>query len=307
MSGSDGTMGWATRRFAWDGFSFEVPEDWNLSVYRFERGVSSLRMEDDASICLEMEWMRPARPMDIAAIRKRYAKSAHELNTLAERTVALEGLPEGWACVQHQMPGKRSLIVAYWPAPRSRFFCVLRLHFGAIGPRKPARVARVLAESFQLHENGLVPWECFDVALRVSRRFRLVHTALEAGRKLLVFEWRLRRLYLWQFSLADLLLKGRDVAAWAVEFLEQQKGIHGVKFAADPHGGITCRRDRRYPIGHFEEIGRWCFRYQAECRHRPERNTVELLLYHYRSEADLNAQVESIGRSDALLPLCFAA
>ena len=297
----------STRRFAWDGFSFDAPSTWDLAHYTFDRRTAGLRMEDETAVRLDLEWMRPPVPMDAARVRQRYAKVTAEWSGLAETVVSIEGLPEGWIAVHYLLPGGRSLVVAYWPAPRTRFFCALRLHFGPVGRRKPVRIAKDLIGSFVLHETDSVPWVFYDVSLHIHRRFRLVRSSLQAGQKLMVFEWRLRQLYLWQFSLAHLLLKGRAPEAWAAEFLGHLKEARAATFSAGPHGRIESARKRRYPIGRYEEIGRWCFHYQAECRHVADQNMLQLLLFNFRSESDRATLGGRRGQGDDLLSQCFAA
>ena len=57
-----------------------------------------------------------------------------------------------------------------------------------------------------------------------------------------------------------------------------------IGFTAD---GVATEKRRRYLLGHHEEIGRWCFRYQVTCRHVPERNIILLTVFNYRRKVDL--------------------
>ena len=53
-----------THTFSWDGFSFDTPEDWDMSQYCFGKDISSVQMEDATSVKLEFEWTRPRQSVD---------------------------------------------------------------------------------------------------------------------------------------------------------------------------------------------------------------------------------------------------
>jgi len=117
----------------------------------------------------------------------------------------------------------------------------------------------------------------------------LLATSFQAGRQLMIFEWRRRRLLLWFFSLADLLLKNRMPEDWCAEFLNGFKGIQGPAFRAGAEPGVlSVRRRRRYPLGHGEEIARWCFRYQARCVPLAAQNQLVLWVFQHRAVTDLD-------------------
>ncbi|NQT93053.1 MAG: hypothetical protein HQ559_09845 [Lentisphaerae bacterium] len=274
-------------RFAWDGFSFEVPDDWHLAQYHFGTAEASAEMQDDDAARLQIEWLWPKGRVSAERLKKRYLGASTELDKVAEDTAALPDLPADWTGFVYTMPSKRRLVAAYWLAPERDFVVMLRLHFDRGGPQRPARVLGRLAETFTLHRGDRIPWEFYDVSFELGRRFRLVATQLEAGRKLMVFQWRLRKLYLWQFSLADMVLKGREPAEWAAAFVNDYKPIRGPVFAARPGGRIVATRGGAYRFGYYDEVGRMCFRYRAVCRHVRESNTIRLMVFNYRGEYDL--------------------
>jgi hypothetical protein len=55
----------------------------------------------------------------------------------------------------------------------------------------------------------------------------------------------------------------------------------------------VARRGRAYPLGHFDEVGRWCFRYAIHARRDAERNTIALAMLNYRHPSDLAMIVPS--------------
>lgn len=276
------------RELAWDGVSFVTPPDWDLSAYDFANRVTGVTMEDDCSVRLEAEWTRPRERIQIERVRERYAKVAGQLRLAAASAESIPGLPPGWDGQLYAMPDRRHLAAAFYLAPGNRLFACFRLHFESASRREPPRVLRRLAESFRIHDGPAVPWALFDVSFRLRPEWRLAGTTLVAGRKVLVFEWRLRRLHLCFFPLADVVLRDRSLEDWVVEFLNRHyRAIRGPTFARGLAGGIVARRSRAYPLGHFEEVGRWCFRYAVHARRDPGRNAIALAVFNYRSPSDL--------------------
>ena len=85
-----------THRFAWDGFSFEVPADWNLSGYKLERRMGSVQMQDDVGVRLEMEWLREAgavRPGRVSRMQEHASRSMAEAGATSQ---VLDPMPPGW-------------------------------------------------------------------------------------------------------------------------------------------------------------------------------------------------------------------
>lgn len=273
--------------FAWDGFAFEVPLDWNLSFYDFTPKFSSVRMEDDISIRLQAEWCRPSNPVAMDRIQDRYHKMAQQVERLATQKKEIPDLPPGWSAHVYRMPDDRQLATCFWLGSDGRFFIFFRLHIEQSGSGYARAVIALLTRTFRLTGPGLRPWSVYDMGFELDSGFALQRTTFEAGRKLMVFEWRLRQLYIWRFSLADHVLQGRELAAWSVDFLNRYKGIRGPQFLVAGDGNIGVRKRTRYPLGHYDEISRMCFRYRAGCRLLPEENAMVLTVFNYRKASDL--------------------
>ena len=186
------------------------------------------------------------------------------------------------------------MLTAYFLGPRSALFSFFRVHFGPDDKESDKEMLKLITTSFRIHREGVIPWALYDVSFELPSDFRLVNTSLQAGRKLLIFHWRLRRLYLWYFSLADILLKERRLEEWAAAFLNSYKGIKGPTFAPGADGEIRVKRSWRRRLGHFEEIGRLCFRYHVRAIRDPEKNRVILLVFNYRKARDLEKIPESL-------------
>ncbi len=277
----------AARTFAWDGVSFLVPGGWHLAGYSFGKNVTRVQLEDDYALRLEAEWTRPRRPPDLRKVESRFSRASKRLVRAAKRTDRLDDVLPGGPAFLYTMPDGAKLLTAFLSASESTLSCFLRIHFQPDDRETPRAVLSLIATGFRAHVGATVPWSLYDISIELPSDFRLVSTSLQAGRKLLVFQWRLRRFYIWHFSLANILLRDRTLEEWAAEFLNSFKGIRGPTFIPGANGTVLARRRWPYVVGHFEEIGRWCFRYQAKCVHDPKRNRVILWAYNYRRPEDV--------------------
>jgi len=272
-------------RFAWDGVSFDVPESWNLSHYTHDKQQRRIEMEDDFSHRLDVEWIFSSVKLNPAAIEQRYLKSAKALTKSAKESKALSNMPKGWAAFLYSFGDGRKLITAWWLVPEHKFFVFVMLHFERDSKEKPEALLRAIAQSFTLHTSGLVPWRCYDIAFQVPRSLKLEKTEFLAGRKMFLFQWRGRRLHLWFFSLADLLLKKRSLEEWAAEFLSGQPGLRGPKYVV---AGSEIRAERKpWRPFHADQIGSLCFRYKCGVKHNPERNQIVIWAFHHRRASDM--------------------
>ena len=282
-------------QFAWDGFEFSVPSDWNLSFYDFSHPATRVvRLEDDVGIRLQMEWCRPKAAVGLDRVQTRFAEMSSQVETMAESHAAVEGLPAGWTGLIYVMPDKRRLAVAFWLAPAGRFFAFFRLHFDGEGSRQAGQVLRRLADSFRLQNGPLFTWRCYDLGVEIPADFRLAATSFQAGRKFMNFEWNFRRFFFWQFSLADhVLARNPDLNQWAADFLNHCKFIRGPRFFKEGDR-LQNRRRAQYPLGHYDEIGRLCFQWWVRVWHDVPGNWIRLAVFNYRQPTDMDRLALSV-------------
>jgi hypothetical protein len=273
--------------FAWDGISFDVPETWNLSDYRIRPKGSHLEMEDDYYLRLHLEWIRPQQNIKPSIIEKKWVKVGRMLIEDGAQVAVIEDVPANWSTVMYSLPDNEHLVCAYYLLPDKHFFCFSQVHFYEASKREPRRVIKKMISSFKLHNDKIRPWQVYDVGFNLNSDFHLVNTSLQAGQKLLVFEWRLRRLYLCFISLADVILKNKSPASWSADFLNKSRILNVPKFLVDQNNSVIATRKGRYPLGHFEEIGRMCFKYYVDYIHLPKQNQLVLLVFNYRKKTDL--------------------
>ena len=272
--------------FAWNGILFQPPPRWELASQRLRKGVTCISMEDENARRLELEWLRPKNPPAAEQARIRFDHLTRDLAGAALDFHEIPGLPGGWNAFRYAMPERGTLILAYFtPEQPGDPMGFLRLHFDARCREAPTETLRALVRSFRVQRGPLRLWCFYDVSFRLDPAFHLIATSLQAGRKMLLFERGLRRLFLWHFSLADLILEKQSAAAWCAEFLAGFRPLRALRFQADG-GRLVAVRKRLHLFGHYEEIGRWCFRYVIGCRHLPAKNQIALWVYHCRSRRD---------------------
>jgi hypothetical protein len=291
------------RRLAWNGLSFGVPANWELGMYQFlRRKVTRIELEDEYAVRLEGEWVRGSKTFDLKRIMKRYEEASKPLTLKSDEQQAVTGLLDGWHATRfmYRETGpsagggalqvvSHELVTAFYLCPKSFLFCFFILHFMPGDKEDPVMVIRQLAASFQDHAaEPRTPWHLFDLAFTLPREFALEKAVFDIGAKLMVYQWRRRRYYLWHFSCADVFLKnGETPAEWACGYLNGCQLFKAAVFVPDGQGGITWRRRRPFFLGHREEIARFCFRYQIGCRLVESENKLVVSVFHHRREEDL--------------------
>lgn len=283
--------------FAWEGFSCDVPADWNLAEYKVVDGVSYARFHDDFSRRLDFEWINARRRIKMEVIRRRYDKIASAMSAAGAQAENIDDLPCGWSACLYSMPDGKRLLAAFRLVPESNFFCLLKIHFENASKREADRIVRRIAGTFRIYEHGLAPWAVYDVAFQLRKDFRLAATSFQAGRKMLVFEWRLRRLYLMFFSLADILLQNQTMEKWCAGYLNGFKAVAGVKFAEGREGEIIALHNWWRFFGNVEPVVRGCLRYKAWCRLIPEKNQIFLGVFNFSRQKDLAFLADSLEAS----------
>lgn len=202
---------------------------------------------------------------------------------------AIEGMPPGWLASLYSMPEKRFMAAALADLHNRSFSCRVRMHFERTGRRAPVEAMRSLADGFRLHDSGRAPWEVFDSAFECAAAFKLVRTAFQAGSRLFVLEWRMRRLFIWFFSLAGQALKDKVLENWCAEYLNHARCFPARRFAPGEGGLLRTEHKRAFPLGHIDEIARRCFSYESGCRLLPEANQIVLYVFNYRRREDVAA------------------
>jgi hypothetical protein len=277
-----------TRTFAWDTVSFDLPGNWDLAEYRIHQRATHVEFEDEFAVRMRGEWVRPEQRASIEKIRERFSKESDRLGKEATASDSVSVQEVGWTAVRHTMPDDVRVVNAFYLGVDTGIFATFQIYFHPQDAESSADITRELANTFRVRNDEARRWKVYDVDLELPADFRLLSTAFNAGRKEFLFHWRLRKLFVWYCSPAEFILRDdREPVEWATEFLTNMGNIKGPTISSEDDR-IVCRRARRYVLGHFEEIGRACFKYVAGVSHDPAANQLRVWLYNYRRASDLD-------------------
>lgn len=293
----------ATRRIAWDGVSLQVPANWELARYHYERDrVVQLALEDEYAVRMEIEWIQPRSRRDVTRMMTRYQQSSRKLTSRATTTEPVDRLNAGWGAAvytfhESTVGGEsralrdvaHAMVTASFICPDETLICFLKIHFLPGDHESPSDLLRTVSDSFCYYrEKPTIAWSLYDIEFELPRHFVLERTHFDIGAKLMVFRWKHCRLHLWHFSCADMFLKSdTTVQAWVTGYLNSFGRIKGPVFALRDDGEIIWRRRLRYGLAHRDEASRWCRDYHIGYRRDTARNQLVVWVYNFRRADDL--------------------
>lgn len=288
------------RRIAWDRVSFCVPEEWELTSYRWpDKGQTRIELEDDCHVCLTGEWQWSDNPKVMKEFLKGLEARNGKLSQRADHKVAVEGLSGNWsAFVYHfnrTVPNddKSEMTVdkqqvfdaTYTTKDFAASFQIRRSDGFRLSLEE---MGQAFVKDFQLHTGATVPWELFDVAIDMPKEFILANAQIGIGSKELTFEREKRTFKLWFLSCADVLLNDADsLEKWCCGFLNSQAKIRSMVFKPTTTGGVVAKRRFPMMISHMRDLSSWCFKWKVSIAHDKERNRIVIWVYHYRKKDDL--------------------
>ncbi len=292
------------KRIAWDGVSFLIPWNWELAIYKgLKKGVTRIEIEDEYSVRMEAEWVRPKRKLHMDNILERYETKSKKLTKRADRKKEIPKLPKGWHATQYWLsetvPRKGpkggmkvqryGLVTAFYLCPESSLFCFVLIHFLAEDKESPRKITKLVSSEFKHHDDTeLVPWELFDIEFELPKKFYLETTLFDIGYKLMVFRWRMRHFFLWHFSCTDMFLKDDVVIEeWLAAHINDSRGLPGGKFMVSDDKRIVRKRYFRHVFGHRDELSRMCFKYTARFKVDEEKKQLIAWVFHHRKQTDL--------------------
>lgn len=211
---------------AWGGVRFAVPTNWTPGRI----GPRHLLLESEAGPAMEIKWGpvrgRFSRRGQLRRIARQVSRNAavfreRPLNAEWRRALgSVEASGFEWNGKGQGAIGALLFCSVCRTASLMQFF-----HCGG-GAAIEERASRVLA-SFQDHrEDGRSVWALYDISAILPGHFRRESHRFEAGRFVLEFRGRRCRLTLYRWAPAGVLLKGKDLGAFA----EAAAGGLGIEF-----------------------------------------------------------------------------
>ncbi|MDA0837386.1 MAG: hypothetical protein O3B01_13825 [Planctomycetota bacterium] len=274
--------------FSWDGVTFEVPTTWNLSVYKFIKKLTRVEFEDDYTIRLEAEWVRPKGELDVEKVQRRYKLQSQKLTKDAERVESLQDLPPGWVASKYSLAEEQQLVTAIFMEPDSRLFAFFIVYFEPEDKESPEAVIRTICETFVIQEGEIRRWQLYDIDLSTPIDFQLAGTDFQTGLKKMTFSWERRRFMIAFVNLADMVLRKHSKEEWLVRFLNSSRFARSGYFYLK-EAGIEFRRRKRHKFGHIEELLRRCTLYKWGCMYDARMNLLIPWVVNYRKPSDMES------------------
>jgi hypothetical protein len=208
-----GVTDWKT--IAWNGVRFAVPGDWEPARV----GRRHLVLESDPGPVMEIKWSTPRgrfsarRPLRALSGRVGRTGAVFQKTELAEtwRAAAAGYEAEGfqWEAGRERAAG----VLLHCPTCRTVSLIQFLERSGA---GSIARTAPRILASFRDHrDDGRVAWALYDIATLLPGHFALGRQRFEAGRFVLEFKGGGRRLALYRWAPAEVLLRNRSLADFA--------------------------------------------------------------------------------------------
>jgi hypothetical protein len=261
-----GAGGWKT--IAWNGVHFEIPGDWEPARV----GRRHLLLAAEPGPAMEIKW---------AAVKGRFS-GPRQLRALGGR-VGRQGvvfretaMPEPWRAATRGFDARGF----QWDAGSERargslLYCpVCRTASLIQFLERPAAeialgdAARILASFRDHRSDDRVAWALYDTVALLPRRFALERHRFEAGRFVVGFKGPGRRLTIYRWAPADMLLQGLSLADFAraaagdaaapLTFRPTANGAHAAVEAADPPpAGPVGRLRLRLGMAWFRRLHLW--------------------------------------------------
>jgi hypothetical protein len=177
------------------------------------------------------------------------------------------------------------------------FFLPEAFVYGVIGSVAGYLVGQLLATALKVRDKLPMRRWAFHasvaagilIAFELPPDFLLENTCFDIGANLMIFRWRLRRLYLWHFSCAAAFLTDgtpAGVSRWLAAYFNDARMLRGGHFFLQPDVRIGWRRLRRHLFAHRDQFARWRFKYGTRYRLDPAKNQLVAWVFNHRRPGD---------------------
>lgn len=205
--------GWKT--IAWGGVQFAVPTEWEPGRI----GLRYLLLESEFGPVMEVKWEPSGRRFSRRRHLRRLARQVGRKGAIFRE----RALPADWRRSLGPVEGigfewknkEQSAVGALLFCSVCRTVSLLQFFRRGPGADSDRQAARVLG-SFQDHRtDGRCAWALYDIQAVLPEHFRLHAHRFEAGRFVLEFRGRRRRLTLYRWAPASVLLEDRVLKDFA--------------------------------------------------------------------------------------------
>ncbi|MEE8431330.1 MAG: hypothetical protein V3S16_08780 [Candidatus Desulfatibia sp.] len=203
------------KEVAWNGIKFQAPVSWEVAKI----GTCYLLLEEESQPVLEVKWGR-VRGTFSHKTHLRRLTALH--GKLPGKTVRECSLPSGWqkALESFEVAGfswhGKSLgglgVILYCPLCKNA--TLLQFYYRDSGKSKNIYLS--VLESFQDHgQDDQTVWSIFDIRAVVPDKLKMIRYRLEPGQFELVFKSKHKKVTLFRWSPAAILLRNRDLVEFS--------------------------------------------------------------------------------------------
>jgi hypothetical protein len=250
------------KHVAWSGIELSIPRSWEPARIGFRH----LALESESGPAMEIKW---------GPVRGGFSSRRH-LAQLSRQTAGRSArfrervLPEDWsrglsgfeAFGFEWRSAEDGAVGALIHCPSCRTASIIQFFFRHRLPAADPRCAAVLSSFSDHRTDGQTAWAIFDIHALLPMEFTLAHHRLEAGRFVLEFKGRRRKISLHRWAPARLLLKDRGLEHFARSLAGEgeREGVYrairvgrhpGVEFHG-PEGTGAARRLKAW-LGVFSQ------------------------------------------------------
>ncbi|MBW3636326.1 MAG: hypothetical protein KY445_07660 [Armatimonadetes bacterium] len=234
-------FGKTRRALGWQGFSTEIPENWNPGKFSGTRARGDLRVDDENGVRLELRWENSKKTPDV---EKSVANFLQTLEKQAKKRGEAFAIVEDAKVVSRGKKRKDQVTSFGWTgapgAPTScgfgaAWFCptcdrVTFAHVVGHQKDKAAKIERLAGEilgPLECHgEGGWDSWSFYDIQIEIPAEFELARAQMLLNkievewirpRPVGLYGWgrRPERLKLSRFPVANVLLTDSSLEEWA--------------------------------------------------------------------------------------------
>jgi hypothetical protein len=237
-------VGSLTETLGWRGVSLRVPEDWTLTKVSKEGESGYLRAESLEGLFVQIKWSEKKGLVSIPDSFENYTRDLQRNARKHRQQIEFKTKPRALAGIRR---AEDAPLTYTWTSDQKALGLIY--HCGecrrlviaeVVGPRDADfGVAAPILSSIQEHGRGSWnTWGVHGLIAQVPEAFQLERHSLVTGHIMLLFRSRSRLLILQQWGLANVALKGTDVAEW---YEYQERGRLN---------RYTYRRERKRFRGH---------------------------------------------------------
>ncbi|PQV64254.1 hypothetical protein B1R32_106100 [Abditibacterium utsteinense] len=228
------------RPLGWQGYTTEVPADWNPGKFSGTRERGDLRVDDENGVRFELRWENAAKTPDV---EKSVANFLGTLEKDAKKSKTVFQVVEGTHVVSRSKKRKEQVTSFGWIGEAkgaascgfgAAWHCPIcgRVTFAHIVGQpneKSAKIERLASEilgPLECHgEGGWDSWSLFDITIEIPTEFELGRAQILLNK--IEMEWirprpsglygwgrRAERLKLWRFPAATALLADANLEDW---------------------------------------------------------------------------------------------